>query len=159
MPSENTEVQFQFSTRQSTSHVHSIASRIHIIPTAVFMVFMVKIFTVIKLFFLMYREVDPVLNYSSTTPWRHMGSGGIAPPFFTLALDGCEWSVLHPGRFILGESPWYPLDGRLGQPQSQSRPYGEKSCPCWDLNPGRPACSLLLYWLSYPDYLFFGVSS
>jgi hypothetical protein len=27
------------------------------------------------------------------------GSGGIAPPFLTSALDGGEWSPLRPGRF------------------------------------------------------------
>jgi hypothetical protein len=32
-----------------------------------------------------------------------MGSGGIAPPFLTLTLDGCEWSASRPGRFTLGE--------------------------------------------------------
>jgi hypothetical protein len=31
------------------------------------------------------------------------GSGGIAPPFLTSALDGGEWSGSHPGRFIPGE--------------------------------------------------------
>jgi hypothetical protein len=29
-----------------------------------------------------------------------MGNGGLAPPFLTLALDGCEWSVSRPGCFI-----------------------------------------------------------
>jgi hypothetical protein len=29
------------------------------------------------------------------------GSGGIAPPFLTLALDRGEWSVPHPGHFTL----------------------------------------------------------
>jgi hypothetical protein len=27
------------------------------------------------------------------------GSGGVAPPFLTLALDGNEWSASRPGRF------------------------------------------------------------
>jgi hypothetical protein len=31
------------------------------------------------------------------------GSGGIVPPFLTLALDGGEWSASCPGRFIPGE--------------------------------------------------------
>jgi hypothetical protein len=30
-----------------------------------------------------------------------MGSGGIALPFLTLALDGGEWSVSRPRRFTL----------------------------------------------------------
>jgi hypothetical protein len=32
-----------------------------------------------------------------------MGSGGIAPPFLTSALDGGEWSASLPGRFTPGE--------------------------------------------------------
>jgi hypothetical protein len=30
-------------------------------------------------------------------------SGGMAPTFFTLALDGDEWSASCPGRFTPGE--------------------------------------------------------
>jgi hypothetical protein len=32
-----------------------------------------------------------------------MGSGGIAPLFLTLALDGGEWSASRPDRFTPGE--------------------------------------------------------
>jgi hypothetical protein len=31
------------------------------------------------------------------------GSGGIAPLFFSSALDGGEWSASYPGRFTPGE--------------------------------------------------------
>jgi hypothetical protein len=31
------------------------------------------------------------------------GSGGIAPPFFTVALSGGEWPPSHPGCFTPGE--------------------------------------------------------
>jgi hypothetical protein len=31
------------------------------------------------------------------------GSGGIAPPFLTSALDGDEWLALRSGRFTPGE--------------------------------------------------------
>jgi hypothetical protein len=49
------------------------------------------------------------------------GSGGIAPPFLTSALHGAEWSTSRPGPSILEEkSPRYPLDRRLGGPQSRS---------------------------------------
>jgi hypothetical protein len=55
------------------------------------------------------------------------GSGGIAPPFLTSALDGDEWSASRPGRFTLrGNCPRYPLDRRLGGPQSRSGHYGEE---------------------------------
>jgi hypothetical protein len=33
------------------------------------------------------------------------GSGGLAPPFLTLALDGGEWSASRPGLFFLGTAP------------------------------------------------------
>jgi hypothetical protein len=40
----------------------------------------------------------------------------------TLVLDGGKWSASRPGRSTSqGESPWYPLDRRLGGPQSRSR--------------------------------------
>jgi hypothetical protein len=45
----------------------------------------------------------------------------------TSALDGGEWSASRPGRFIpKGKSPWYPLDERLGGPQSGSGRGGEE---------------------------------
>jgi hypothetical protein len=54
-----------------------------------------------------------------------MGSGGITAPFLTSALDGDEWSVSRPGRFTREEkAPQYPLDMRLGEPQSLSGRYG-----------------------------------
>jgi hypothetical protein len=53
------------------------------------------------------------------------GSGGIAPPFLTSALDGCELSTSHPGCLTPGESIPYPFDKRLGGPQSQSEHGGE----------------------------------
>jgi hypothetical protein len=45
------------------------------------------------------------------------GSGGIAPPFLTRALDGGEWSASRPCHFTPGERA--PLD-TLGGPQSRS---------------------------------------
>jgi hypothetical protein len=33
---------------------------------------------------------------------KHWGSGGIAPPFLTWALDGREWSVSRPCHFTPG---------------------------------------------------------
>jgi hypothetical protein len=44
-----------------------------------------------------------------------------------MALDGGEWSTLHPGHFNpQRKNPWYPLDIRLGGPQSQSGYSGEE---------------------------------
>jgi hypothetical protein len=44
----------------------------------------------------------------------------------TSALDGGEWSASHPGHFPQGKTPWYPLDRRLGGPQSYSGHNGEE---------------------------------
>jgi hypothetical protein len=41
-------------------------------------------------------KVVPVPNSISTMPWRHGGSGGIAPPFLNSALSGGEWSASRP---------------------------------------------------------------
>jgi hypothetical protein len=54
------------------------------------------------------------------------GSGGIAPPFWTTALDGGDWPVSRPGRFIFrGKISWYPLDRKRCGPQSRSGSCGD----------------------------------
>jgi hypothetical protein len=51
-------------------------------------------------------------------------SGGIA----SRILDLGEWSASRPYRFIpAGSNVWYPLDGRLGGPQSRSGRGDEKN--------------------------------
>jgi hypothetical protein len=69
------------------------------------------------------------------------GSGGTAPPFLTLALDGGEWSASRPCRFTFfkivhsvhwKESGW---DSELVWTPWRR----EKSYPYRELNPGRPA--------------------
>jgi hypothetical protein len=44
----------------------------------------------------------------------------------TSALAGGEWSASRPGRFTPGESPRYPLNRRLGEPQNRSGRFGEE---------------------------------
>jgi hypothetical protein len=58
-----------------------------------------------------------------------MGNGGIAAIFLTSALDGDEWSASRlclfappPGKELL-----YPLDRRLGRPQSRSGRCGNRT--------------------------------
>jgi hypothetical protein len=75
--------------------------------------------------------------------------------FPTLAQDGGEWLVSCPGyTLLLGKDPQYPLDRRLGGPQSWSGQRLEKNpLPLLVIEPrssGCPICSLTLYWLSYP---------
>jgi hypothetical protein len=40
--------------------------------------------------------------------------------FLNSTLDGGEWSTSRSGRFILGKGPRWPLNRRLGGPQSRS---------------------------------------
>jgi hypothetical protein len=44
--------------------------------------------------------------------------------FLTLALHVAEWSTSHPQYFTPAREPRYPLNKRLGGPQSQSECYG-----------------------------------
>jgi hypothetical protein len=79
------------------------------------------------------------------------GSGGLAQPFLTSALDGREWLVSRLCRFTPGERPpWYPLDRRLSEPQSRSGCGGEdKTLRCRKSKLGRPVRSQSLYRLCY----------
>jgi hypothetical protein len=82
-------------------------------------------------------------------PWRHIGEWR----YSSTILDLCtrwRWVISFTPLPLYreGKSPRYPLDRRLGGPQSQ---YG-----CWKSNPGHPACSQSLYWLSCPDSLCSG---
>jgi hypothetical protein len=55
----------------------------------------------------------------------YVGSGSIAPPFLTSAIDGGERSASRPGRFTSWErAPRCPLERGLGGPQSRSGCYG-----------------------------------
>jgi hypothetical protein len=60
---------------------------------------------------------------------RAMRSGGMGPPFLTLALDIGEWSASCPGRFSLGETalgtPW--IGGWVGSESVWTLWKGEKS--------------------------------
>jgi len=52
-------------------------------------------------------------------------SGGTVPLILTLALVRGEWLTSHSSCFIPGKEPWYPLNRKLGGPQSQSGHFGE----------------------------------
>jgi hypothetical protein len=90
----------------------------------------------------------PVLNHLSTKPWSEV----IAPPFLTSELDGGKWSALSPCRFTPRETAtgihW--IWGWVGSRASLGAMKREKSCLCQELNPGHPASTPWLYWLSYP---------
>jgi hypothetical protein len=56
-----------------------------------------------------------------------LGSGGIAPPFLTSALDGREWSASLPYRLApWGKSARCSLDRRLGGSQCRPGSCGEE---------------------------------
>jgi hypothetical protein len=70
------------------------------------------------------------------------GNGGVAPPFFTSALDGGEWSASRPSRFTPeAKAPtrthcigsW--VDPRAALDAMEKR----KILPCPESNPGHPA--------------------
>jgi hypothetical protein len=47
--------------------------------------------------------------------------------FLMSALAGSEWSASCPSHFLpQGKGPWYPLDRRLGGPQTWSGRFGEE---------------------------------
>jgi hypothetical protein len=76
------------------------------------------------------------------------GSGGIASPFLTSALDGGEWSASRPGRFAQGErapdSNW--IGGWMGPRAGLNAVEKRKSSAPQGIKP-RPSS---LYQLSYP---------
>jgi hypothetical protein len=93
-----------------------------------------------------------VPNYSSTTPWRHMGEWRYSSTILAL---GTRWRWVVSFMLLLlypqGKSSWNPLDRRLDGPQNRSGCCEEKkiSCPWQELNPGHPTHSPMLYQLSY----------
>jgi hypothetical protein len=61
------------------------------------------------------------LKLSHYTPRRRLGERRYSSSFSTSALEGGEWSASRPGRDLApGKGSRYPLDRRLGGPQSRS---------------------------------------
>jgi hypothetical protein len=62
-----------------------------------------------------------LLNYLSTTPWRHIGKWKYNSTILDLSTSW-RWVVSFTPRplYPRGNSPRYPLDRRLGKPQSRS---------------------------------------
>jgi hypothetical protein len=88
-------------------------------------------------------------HHAMKTYW---GSGGIAPHILDLGTRW-RWMVSFTSRqlYLQGKNPLYPLDRRLGGPQSRSGRGGEEknSQPLPGLNPDRQARSPALYRLSH----------
>jgi hypothetical protein len=70
--------------------------------------------------FLVHGKVKVKLSHY--TPWRRLGGEDVYYySFLTSALNGGEWSASRPSRALpQGKDPRYPLDRRLGGPQSWS---------------------------------------
>jgi hypothetical protein len=89
---------------------------------------------------------------------KHMktywGSGSIAPPFLTSALDGGEWLASCLCRFTPGEGAcgthW--IGGWVGPRVGLDTVEKRKILHCQELNLGHPASSLWLCQLSYPNF-------
>jgi hypothetical protein len=83
-------------------------------------------------------ESVPAFNQLSITPWRRMGSGGIAPPLFASALHGWEWSASSSGRSASGETS--PNTNRIwGCVSARAALERKISYSCRKSNPDRPA--------------------
>jgi hypothetical protein len=100
----------------------------------------------------MKRYSFPCASLLSSQPWRRMGSGDIAPPFLTLALDKCECSASCPGRFIRLETAFgtHCIRGWVDPRASLDSVERRKSLvPVGNQTFGRPDHSRSLYQLSY----------
>jgi hypothetical protein len=83
------------------------------------------------------------------------GNGGIAPPFFTSALDGGEWLASRVCRFTPEErapgTHW--IGGCVGPRVGLDAVEKRKILHCRESNPGCSSRSPLLYRLNYPHSL------
>jgi hypothetical protein len=80
-----------------------------------------------KLFNSEVQKIFPEFNELSTTPWRRMGECMYTSTFLGLGTSW-RWVVNFTLRplYPRGKSPRYPVDRRLGGPQSRSERLGEK---------------------------------
>ena len=78
------------------------------------------------------RTTHPPNHIEKVKILSHLRSAGavelLRHLFFSLAPEGCEWSVLCPSYFPLWRYPLYPLNSRMGGPQTWcERCVGEKN--------------------------------
>jgi hypothetical protein len=91
-------------------------------------------------------------HHAMKTCWRN---GGIAPCILTLCTRW-RWVVSFTSLplYPRDKTPWYPLDRRLGVPQSWFVRGGEEKrfnhCTSTESNSGRPACSLFIELATSP---------
>ena len=72
----------------------------------------------------------------------YKGITGIAPLILNFRARWGELSTSRSGRCTPGKEPRYPLNRRVGGPQSRSGRLGEERLACAEARtPNRPACS------------------
>ena len=88
-------------------------------------------------------------------PWRQRrGEEVWIHLFLTSALDGGKWSIFTPKpHYHQKKKPQNSMKRMLHGPQSWSGHSGDKniSFPCWELNPNRPAHSLVAIPIEFLD--------
>jgi hypothetical protein len=63
-------------------------------------------------------KINTVNLFLSTSEMQAEGLAVKLHSFFTSSLDGSQWSVSLPGRFIPWKEPRYPLNRRLRGPST-----------------------------------------
>jgi hypothetical protein len=100
------------------------------------------------------------LNRWSCPTTRHGGVWGERSySSYSSALDGGEWSASRPGRALSPgkRTPGTHCTGGWVGPRAglDTEVRGKKLYLCRGSNPGRPASSQTLHWLSYPAHLIY----
>jgi hypothetical protein len=130
-----------------------MTERWHIIfsfPTCLFHLILSNLIT-----FIIFGEefkVLPALHYLSTMPWRHEGKYSYNSTILDL---GTRWMwMVSFTLYPQGKSSRYPLDRKLGGPQSRCGRCGVKkiSFLCRESNSSRPTRSSSLNRLSDPGF-------
>jgi hypothetical protein len=94
-----------------------------------------------------------VLNYFITTPWRRRKEWRCSSTIPDLSTRWCWVVSFTPRPLYPGErAPGNHWRGGWVSPRADLDAVEKRktSCPCRELNPGSPACSPSLYWLSCP---------
>ena len=105
----------------------------------------------LTLAFCSFANAPKILQYSLSKYWRHIGWAEVElHSFLTSGPNGGELSTTGSGRFTPAKEHRYPLNRRLGGPQSWLNALEKRKTLLHTLirTPHRPSCSLLgVVWL------------